>query len=114
MGRKTNGEAAAATTNSVGTLQKSQIFQRGLAGPDGGSEDVGVGSVVVPELEFIDVERQVLRRDFVESSYDTALHNAPKALDGVGVRGTNNIFPVSMAHDKRIYDRSKVSRALIS
>jgi hypothetical protein len=39
-----------------------------LASPNRSSEDVKVHAVVVPEFEFIDVQRQELRADVVEGA----------------------------------------------
>jgi len=54
------------------------------------SEDVGIFSVVVAELEFGDVQRQILVADLVETSHDPALNQRPKTFDCVGVNDSSN------------------------
>jgi hypothetical protein len=42
------------------------------------AEDIGIVPVVIPELEFRNVERQVFRAHLVERAHDAALINLPK------------------------------------
>jgi hypothetical protein len=44
------------------------------------SEHVRVAPVIVAELKFHDVQRQVLFADLVEAANDTALEDRPEAL----------------------------------
>src|SRR5258706_16416560 len=58
----------------------------------GGSENVGVVAVVVPELRLSDVQRQVLGRNLVIAANDAALEQAPEALNRVRVDRANNVL----------------------
>src|ERR1700722_13888570 len=59
-------------------------------------EDIGVMAVVVPELKFSDVERQILLADFVVAANDPALEDAPKAFNRVGVHSADNVFTLGV------------------
>ena len=48
-------------------------------------EDIHIFAVVVAELEFRDVQRQVLLADFMEAADDAALKDRPEALDRIGM-----------------------------
>jgi hypothetical protein len=63
------------------------------------SEHVGIAAVVIPELKFRDVQRQVLGADFVECADYAALEDAPKAFNRVGVNRADNIFMVGVPGD---------------
>src|SRR5882757_382429 len=62
-------------------------------------EDIGVVAVVVAELEFSDVQRQIFGADFVEVTHDAAFHQRPEALDCLGVHHTNNMLAATMPHE---------------
>ena len=47
------------------------------------SENVSVKAVIVPELRFRDIQRQILLADLVEAASDAALEQAPEALNPV-------------------------------
>lgn len=49
------------------------------------AENVVVLPVVVSEVEFCDVERQIFRTDLVIGADHAALQQRPEAFDGVGV-----------------------------
>jgi hypothetical protein len=53
-------------------------------------EDIGILSIVIPKLEFSDVEMQVLLADLVVSSDNTALEDRPEAFNRIGM---NNVTP---------------------
>ena len=55
--------------------------------------------VVMPELEFIDVERHVGIRHLVMGADDPALNQRPEAFDGVGVHRADNVLVVRVADD---------------
>lgn len=67
------------------------------------AEDVGVKPVVVSELKFRNVQRQVLGAHFVEGANNTALQNRPEAFNRVGVDRTNNgvlgVFALGVIND---------------
>lgn len=54
-------------------------------------EDVRVVPIVVPELKFRDVERQVLPADLVVRADDPALKQAPEAFNRVGVDRAHDV-----------------------
>ena len=60
------------------------------------TEDVRVQALVIAKLKLVDVQMQVLLADLVERADDSALHDGPKAFDGVGMNGSTHIFPSSM------------------
>jgi hypothetical protein len=53
-------------------------------------------AVVVPELKFSDVERQILLADLVVAANDPALEDAPKAFNRVGVHSADNVFTLGV------------------
>src|SRR5947209_7838209 len=57
-----------------------------------GSENVGVMPVVVAELKFRDVQRQIFFADFVERTDDPAFEDRPEAFNGLRVDRADNVF----------------------
>jgi transposase-like protein len=51
------------------------------------SENVVIKAVIIAELELSDIEREILGADLVERADDTALEDAPKALNRLSVDG---------------------------
>ena len=76
------------------TLLLPAIFN--LASLDRRSEDIGVLPVVVTELKYRDIERQIFLADLVEASHDAALHERPEAFDGLSMDRADNILPACM------------------
>jgi hypothetical protein len=64
-----------------------------------GSKGVGIIPMVVPELEFVDVQRQVRSADLMETADDAALNQRPKAFDALSVDGTDHVLPLSVVDD---------------
>ena len=64
----------------------------------GTAEDVRVIPVVVPELELGDVQRQILCADLVERAHDAAFHEAPEAVNGLGMDCADHILLAAVAH----------------
>jgi hypothetical protein len=60
------------------------------------SENVVIKAVIIAELELSDIEREILGADLVERADDTALEDAPKALNRLSVDGTHNILALAM------------------
>ena len=85
-----------------------------LASVDRRSEDVGIETVVVAELKFRDVQRQIFFADFVERADHAALEDRPEALNRVGVNGTDNIL-LAMMVDRLpgIFGQAVIDRAFI-
>jgi hypothetical protein len=67
----------------------------------GGSEDVGIIPIVVSELEFRDVQRQIFPADLVERAHDAALQERPEAVGnsfsncGTVICWVNLIVPIA-------------------
>ena len=53
-----------------------------LACPDRRLENDLVLPVVIPELELVHVQWQVLGADLMERAHDAALHNGPETFNG--------------------------------
>lgn len=62
-----------------------------LAGRYRRPKDVVVQAVVIPELKFRDIEREILGADLVEGADHAALHQRPEPFDGVRVDGTHDV-----------------------
>src|SRR5579862_1508490 len=56
-------------------------------------EDTRVAPVIVSELEFRNIQRQVLAADFVIGADHAALYEGPEALNGVGVDRAEDVLP---------------------
>src|ERR1019366_6270220 len=54
-------------------------------------ENVQVAAVVVAQLEFREIEREIFPAHLVHGADHTALHRRPEALDGVRVNGAGNV-----------------------
>lgn len=82
------------------TENASPSLGAGASAPCYGSpEDIGILAVVVTELKFCDVEREVFCADLVESAHDAALDEAPEAVNRLRVDGAHNVFLGSVMHD---------------
>jgi hypothetical protein len=55
-------------------------------------ENVVIEAVIIAKLELCDIERDVLCTDIVERADDTALEDAPKTLNRLGVDRTDNVL----------------------
>jgi hypothetical protein len=62
------------------------------------SEDVGVVAIVVLELAFRDVERQIFCADLVVAADNRPLEDRPEAFNRVCVNGADDIFADLMLH----------------
>jgi hypothetical protein len=56
------------------------------------SEDIGILAVVVPELKFIQVQRQVLLADVVVGADNSALEQAPERFQIVGMHFATHVL----------------------
>lgn len=74
-----------------------------LAPFDGGTKNVCVESVVISELKFSHVQRQILGTHLVERSDDTTLEDAPKALNRLRVHRADNVLPLGVI-DGRVWE----------
>lgn len=68
------------------------IFCR-LASPDRFAKDIGVFAVVISQLEFSDIERQIFLVHFMGAADDATLEGRPEALDDIRVDVAVNVFP---------------------
>ncbi len=80
------------------------------------SENVIVHPVVIAELEFCDVQRQILGADLVERADDTALKDAPETFNRLGVNGTDDVLSLRMIDGRvrEFYAQLIVANPLIS
>ena len=62
------------------------------------SENVIVKAIIIPELEFGNVKVKVLSAHVVEGPHDTAPEDAPKALNRLGMNGTDNVLVLGIVH----------------
>lgn len=60
------------------------------------TENIRVCPIVISELELVDIQREILRTDFVERADDAALHDGPEAFDGVCVNVAMHVLAVPM------------------
>jgi hypothetical protein len=63
------------------------------------SENVDVLAVVVAELKFRDVQRQILLADLVIGTDNAALEDAPEALNRVRVNRADDVFALRVFDD---------------
>ena len=73
-------------------------------------EHIGVAAVVVPELKFGDVERQIFCAHLVERADHAALEDAPKAFNRVRVNCADNVLLVTVLHGSRADTPSSPNR----
>lgn len=66
------------------------------------SENIVIEAVVIAELEFGNVERQIFAADFVEATDNAALEDAPKAFNRVRVDRADNVT-LATANDKNFH-----------
>ena len=69
-----------------------------LASLDCLAENIGVQSVVVPELELGDVQRQIFAADFVKAAHNAALDEGPKALNCVRMNRANGVLAFAVVN----------------
>jgi hypothetical protein len=62
------------------------------------SENVRVHTVIMPELKFTDIKRQILFADLMEGPGHPALDKRPKAFNGLSMNDSNDIFSASMVN----------------
>jgi hypothetical protein len=67
-----------------------------LAFPNGLSENIRIFPVVVPELKFGNVERQILFADLVECSDHPTLNQRPEPFNRIRVNSADDIFATRM------------------
>jgi hypothetical protein len=68
----------------------------GSAAVDRGPENVAVFPIVIPELEFGNVQREIFGRNLVERAHNAALDEGPEPVNGLGVNGADNVLALAM------------------
>ncbi len=63
------------------------------------SKHIGIAAVVVPELKFSDIQRQIFGAHFVECADNAALEDAPKSLNRVRMHRSDDVFVVRVPDD---------------
>jgi hypothetical protein len=77
-----------------------------------GPEYVGVISVIVSELEFSDVQMQILFADLMEGANDAALQDRPEAFDGLRVNSADDVLMRSVVWSLNRLFRSSARRLM--
>jgi hypothetical protein len=80
-------------------LPKLFVFARQLASLNCRSKNVGILAIVISELEFGNIQRQVFPADFVEASHDPALQDRPEAFNSLRVDRADNVLMRAMVND---------------
>ena len=62
-------------------------------------ENLRVVAIVVAELEFRDVQRQIFAADLVVGTHDAALNQRPEAVNGLSVHHAVNIAAYGVPHE---------------
>ena len=75
-------------------------MKRTSASPNRLAEDVVILPVVVSELEFRNVERQVFSAHLVERAHDAALDERPETINGLSVDGADNVLADSVVNSR--------------
>ena len=70
-----------------------------LASLNSCSEYIAIKAVIVAELEFSDIERQIFLADLVVAANDPALDDAPEALNRIGVNRADNVLARAVIDD---------------
>lgn len=63
------------------------------------TEDVSIQALIIPKFKLVNVEMQILLADLVERANDPALHDGPKAFDGIGMNSPDDVLPPCMIDD---------------
>src|SRR2546425_8419083 len=62
-------------------------------------EHIVVLAVVMPEGEFVEIERQVVLGDIVERAHEAALNERPEAINVSGVNFSAHVLACAVPHD---------------
>lgn len=68
---------------------------------NGFPENIVIQPVVVPELEFRHIRREIFAAGFVIAAHHTALYQAPEAFDRVRVQRTN-LIPIATMDNRAV------------
>ena len=72
--------------------QSQKIAPNPSCALNGCTENIVVKPIIVPELELRNVEMQVSFANIVECPHDSALEDAPEALNRISVHCTDNVL----------------------
>lgn len=80
-----------------------------------GVENIDVLTVVMPELKFGDVRRQIFAADLVIGADNATLEDAPEAFNRVGMDRADNVVAAALADDpvRQIATKQPIARMLI-
>jgi hypothetical protein len=78
------------------------------------SEDIGIIAVIVAELKFRDIQRQILAAYLVITAHDAALNQRPKALNRIGMNCANDVLTSLMVHSAMRIFAAKMVVDLVS
>jgi hypothetical protein len=62
------------------------------------AENVWIVPIIISELKFGNVERQIFAADFVEAAHDAAFQERPKAVNSLGVNNAINVLTRGVQH----------------
>jgi len=81
------------------------------------AEKIRVFAVVEPEAHFVEVSREMLRRDFMPRSHDTALQEAESRFYGIGVNVSMRVFfgvvNRVMLFNRKLFQHIRVNHGLV-
>lgn len=79
------------------------------------AEDVGVVAVVIAELEFGDVQRQVFGANLMKRADDPALEDRPEPFDSVGVDRPDDVLALAMVNDamRKFFVKTAIATPLV-
>lgn len=84
------------------------------ASADSRAENVRVFTIVIPELELVNVELEIFLANLMERSDNAALNHRPEPLDGVGMNCAVHILPCAMTdHATRVIFQVIVGRVFV-
>jgi hypothetical protein len=85
--------------NSLDWGHASGVRSLALAPMNRGPKYIGVLTIVISELELIDVQRKIFATDFMECTDNAALYNAPESFNGIGMNVPMHIFAFTVMYE---------------
>ena len=79
-------------------LGANMSLQQTLASLDSCARDIGIHSIIVPELKFRDVQMRVFLAHLVIRPDDAALQNRPEAFDGIRMDCADDVLTGAMVN----------------
>jgi len=80
----------------------------------GSAKDVRVLPVVIPELRFCDIERQILSRHLVVAAHDRSLQQRPETINCLSVNCTRDVLTFAVADPSvRVVDAKALIPAVL-